>query len=204
MVMLISLASEVNELGYLLKDIAGGDRRHRDFTLNGLTFVIREVIAGLDIYRTYTDPTTGARSAEDEAAILRAVREAKRRNPRTDPSIFDFVGETLLEPSDDHKRLQFIARFQQTTDRDGQGRRGHRLLRFQSLDLAERSGGDPTASGTRSRHSIAPAASARGTGGVVARTSTHDTKRSEDVRARINVLSELPREWRSALTAGRA
>src|SRR6185503_5246505 len=62
MVMLISLASEVNELGYLLKDIAGGDRRHRDCTLNSLTFVIREVIAGLDIYRTYIDPTTGAGS----------------------------------------------------------------------------------------------------------------------------------------------
>ncbi len=60
MVMLISLASEVNELGYLLRDLASSDRRHRDFTLNSLTFVIREVIAALGIYRTYIDPDTAA------------------------------------------------------------------------------------------------------------------------------------------------
>src|SRR5919199_555249 len=53
MIMLISLASEVNELAYLLKHIAGDDRLHRDFTLNSLAFVIREVIAALDVYRTY-------------------------------------------------------------------------------------------------------------------------------------------------------
>jgi (1->4)-alpha-D-glucan 1-alpha-D-glucosylmutase len=52
LVMLISLGSEVNELGYLLKRIASADRRHRDFTLNSLTFAVREVIAGLDVYRT--------------------------------------------------------------------------------------------------------------------------------------------------------
>src|SRR5205823_14815719 len=88
MVMLISLASEANELGYLLKDIAGSDRRHRDFTLNSLTFVIREIIAALDVYRTYIDPDTGEMSEEDRQAIMDAVLEARRRNPRTDPSIF--------------------------------------------------------------------------------------------------------------------
>src|SRR5438128_12463711 len=128
MVMLISLASEVNELGYRLKDLASSDRRHRDFTLNSLTFVIREVIAALSIYRTYIDPETGRASKEDVKAIDQAVAEAKRRNPRTDPSIFDFVGDTLLPRAesqdelklrsscgDDGRRLRFIARFQQTT-----------------------------------------------------------------------------------------
>ncbi|TME31775.1 MAG: hypothetical protein E6I75_17780 [Chloroflexi bacterium] len=118
MVMLISLASEVNELAYLLRDIASSDRRHRDFTLNSLMFVIREVIASLNIYRTYIDPQTGRASDEDRVAIEQAVAEAKHRNPRTDPSIFDFVGDTLLlrdgHGQDEHK-LRFIARFQQTT-----------------------------------------------------------------------------------------
>src|SRR5439155_13212061 len=75
MVMLISLASEINELGYLLRDIASSDRRHRDFTLNSLTFVIREVIAALHIYRTYIDPETGRASEDDVAAIDQAVTE---------------------------------------------------------------------------------------------------------------------------------
>src|SRR5207302_7390574 len=117
MVMLISLASEVNELGILLRDIARSDRRHRDFTLNSLTFVIREIIASLGIYRTYINPETGAASADDRQAIEQAVAEAKRRNPRTDPSIFDFVGDTLLLRDTDAlhlaDRLRFIARFQQ-------------------------------------------------------------------------------------------
>src|SRR5262249_25282307 len=120
MVMLISLASEVNELGYLLKEIASSDRRHRDFTLNSLTFVIREVIAALSTYRTYIDPETGHSSDADRQAIDQAVAEAKRRNPRTDPSIFDFVGDTLLLRDGDagarlEDRLGFITRFQQTT-----------------------------------------------------------------------------------------
>jgi len=202
MVMLISLASEVNELGYLLKDIAGSDRRHRDFTLNSLTFVIREVIAGLDIYRTYIDPTTGARSPEDEAAIQRAVHEAKRRNLRTDPSIFDYVGETLLEPGGDPKRLQFVARFQQTTGPVmAKGAEDTAFYVFNRLISLNEVGGDPDRFGlSLSAFHRANAERARDWPASLLGTSTHDTKRSEDVRARINVLSELPREWRSALT----
>src|SRR5262249_25170463 len=96
LVMLISLGSEVNELGYLLKRIASADRRHRDFTLNSLTFAVREVIAGLDVYRTYINAATGQATDDDRLRIARAVAEARRRNPRTDPSVFEFVGETLL------------------------------------------------------------------------------------------------------------
>ena len=208
LVMLISLASEVNELGYLLKDIANSDRRHRDFTLNSLTFVIREVIAGLNIYRTYIDPETGHSSPEDEVAIEQAVAEAKRRNPRTDPSIFDFVGDTLLMQRGEftelrwEERLRFIARFQQTTGPVmAKGTEDTAFYQYNRLISLNEVGGDPDTFGRSQaafhRHNLErwrdwPA-------GLLA-TSTHDTKRSEDVRARINVLSELPREWRAALT----
>ncbi|MGI9147828.1 MAG: malto-oligosyltrehalose synthase, partial [Chloroflexota bacterium] len=207
MVMLISLASEVNELGYLLRDIASSDRRHRDFTLNSLTFVIREVIATLSIYRTYIDPATGAASESDNLAMEQAVGEAKRRNPRTDPSIFDFVGDTLLmrvpgQPQDQRKSLNFIARFQQTTGpvmakgvEDTAFYIDNRLISLNEV------GGDPDQFGRSltafHRHN---AENARSWPATLLATSTHDTKRSEDVRARINVLSELPREWRNALT----
>jgi len=201
MVMLISLASEVNELAYMLKDIASSDRRHRDFTLNSLTFVIREVIAALDEYRTYIDPQTGAVSEADRRAIEDAVIEAKRRNPRTDPSIFDFVGETLLHPNADD-RLSFVARFQQTTGPVmAKGAEDTAFYQFNRLISLNDVGGDPDVFGRslssfhreNIRRNLAWPAS-------MLAASTHDTKRSEDVRARINVLSELPRDWRAALT----
>jgi (1->4)-alpha-D-glucan 1-alpha-D-glucosylmutase len=217
MVMLISLASEVNELGILLRDIARSDRRHRDFTLNGLTFVIREVIASLGIYRTYIDPETGAASEDDAQAIQQAVADAKRRNPRTDPSIFEFVGDTLLlrgeadprsassvgqgaTPLED--RFDFIARFQQTTGPVmAKGAEDTAFYQYNRLISLNEVGGDPDQFGTSltafHRHN---AERARDWPATMLASSTHDTKRSEDVRARINVLSELPREWRTALT----
>ena len=207
MVMLISLASEVNELGYLLRDIASSDRRHRDFTLNSLTFVIREVIAALGIYRTYIDPETGAASADDRQAIEGAVAEAKRRNPRTDPSIFDFVGDTLLlHDSTDAvhlaDRLRFIARFQQTTGPVmAKGTEDTAFYQYNRLISLNEVGGDPDEFGrSLTAFHRYNAELARDWPATQLTSSTHDTKRSEDVRARINVLSELPREWRTALT----
>jgi (1->4)-alpha-D-glucan 1-alpha-D-glucosylmutase len=207
MVMLISLASEVNELGYLIKDIAASDRRHRDFTLNSLTFVIREVIAALGIYRTYIDPETGAASEDDRVAVELAVAEAKRRNPRTDPSIFDFVGDTLLLREEAQRgpleeRLDFIARFQQTTGPVmAKGTEDTAFYKFNRLVSLNEVGGDPDQFGRSltafHRHN---GERARDWPASMLATSTHDTKRGEDVRARINVLSELPREWRAALT----
>jgi (1->4)-alpha-D-glucan 1-alpha-D-glucosylmutase len=205
MVMLISLASEVNELAYMLRDIATSDRRHRDFTLDSLTFAIREVIAALNVYRTYIDTTTGRASDEDRVAIEQAVAEGKRRNPRTDPSIFDFIGDTLLlrdEQGQDDRKLRFIARFQQTTGPVmAKGTEDTALYQFNRLLSLNDVGGDPDQFG-RSLTAFHRRNSERARdwpAGLLA-TSTHDTKRSEDVRARINVLSELPREWRAALT----
>ncbi len=209
MVMLISLAAEVNQLGYQLKRIASRSRLYRDFTLNSLTFVIREIIASMPVYRTYVDPFTGALSDADRAVIEAAVVDARRRNPRTDPSIFDFVRRALLlelaEPEADEERaelLRFVGRFQQTSGPVmAKGVEDTAFYRYNRLVSLNEVGGNPGQFGTsvaafhrfmleRARHWPAS----------LSATSTHDTKRSEDVRARINVLSELPREWSAALT----
>lgn len=209
MVMLISLASEINELGYQLKRIAARDPRHRDFTLNLLTFAIREIIASLPVYRTYIDPETGECSESDRAQIAAAIADAKRRNPRTDPSLFDFVRDTLLlsrtgemPPEERAMRLRFVAKFQQTSGPVmAKGAEDTAFYVYNRLVSLNEVGGDPAHFGVslaefhrqnRRRLHEWPYS--------MLTTSTHDSKRSEDVRARINVISEMPREWRAALT----
>ncbi|MCC7105533.1 MAG: malto-oligosyltrehalose synthase [Chloroflexi bacterium] len=209
MVMLISLASEVNELAFRLKRIASHDRRHRDFTLNLLAFAIREVIAALRVYRTYIDPETGQATEADVARIDQAVAEAKRRNPRTDPSIFDFVRDTLLRRDAEaidqerhHDLVQFVAHFQQATGPVmAKGVEDTAFYQYNRLVSLNEVGGEPD------RFGVSPQAfhrhnqrQARLWPATMLSTSTQDTKRSEDVRARIDVLSELPRDWNAALT----
>ncbi len=209
MVMLISLASEINELGYEVKRIASADRRHRDFTLNLLIFAIREVIAGLSVYRTYIDPQTGAPSEADRECVQQAVREAKRRNPRTDPSLFEFIGDTLLLRhlgSDDQaardEHVRFTARFQQTTGPVmAKGVEDTAFYVYNRLVSLNEVGGEPNRFGESiSAFHRYNQDRARRWPTTLLTTSTHDTKRSEDVRTRIDALSEMPREWRAALT----
>src|SRR5205814_3619163 len=125
------------------------ERRNRDFTLESLTFVRREVIAAVQIYRTYIDRETGRASEDDAAAIDQAVTEAKRRNPRTDPSIFDFVGDTLLLRDESNRasrddRLRFIARFQQTTGPVmAKGTEDTAFYQYNRLISLNEVGGDP-------------------------------------------------------------
>src|SRR5207244_10362053 len=167
----------------------------------------REVIAALGIYRTYIDPETGAAGADDRQAIEQAVIEAKRRNPRTDPSIFDFVGDTLLlrdtsDPLHLSDRLRFIARFQQTTGPVmAKGTEDTAFYQYNRLISLNEVGGDPDEfSRSLTAFHRRMSERAREWPAALLASSTHDTKRSEAVRARINVLSELPREWRAALT----
>ena len=205
MVMLVSLASEINELGYQLKLIATRDRNHRDFTLNGLTFAVREIIACMPIYRTYIDPSTGAATPEDIAVIDQAVAEAKLRNPRTDSSLFDYIHGLLTDNSGDSAdpdRLKFVGTFQQTTGPVmAKGVEDTAFYVYGCLLSLTEVGGNPENFGTSltAFHRENQVRLQKWPRSLVT-TSTHDTKRSEDVRARINVLSEIPREWQAALT----
>lgn len=121
MIMLVSLASEINALSHKLERISEKNRRYRDFTLNSLTFAMREIIACLPVYRTYvSDPEVVL--PRDQAYIENAVAEAKRRNPRTAEAIFDFIGHTLLlrniqdfSEEDQGKLIDFVMTYQQIT-----------------------------------------------------------------------------------------
>jgi (1->4)-alpha-D-glucan 1-alpha-D-glucosylmutase len=207
MTMLVSMASEINALAHQLDRIAEGNRCCRDFTLNSLTFALREVIACLPVYRTYL---TGPESvtAQDQQVVEAAVEESKRRNPRTAEAVFDFVRDAVLLraveefPEADRPRLvEWALKFQQLTGpvmaksvEDTVFYSYNRLLSLNEV------GGNPD------RYGVSTTAFHRQNAKRLEHwphslltTSTHDTKRSEDVRARLNALSEMPSEWQAAL-----
>ena len=207
MTMLVSMASEINALAHQLDRIAERNRRCRDFTLNSLTFVLREVIACLPVYRTYiAGPETV--SPRDRLVVEAAVEEAKRRNPRTAEAVFDFVRDVVLLssvddfPEADRPRLvEWALKFQQLTGpimaKSVEDTVFYTYNRLVSLNEV---GGSPDQFG------ISVGAFHRQNAERLEHwphslltTSTHDTKRSEDVRARLNALSELPAEWHAAL-----
>jgi (1->4)-alpha-D-glucan 1-alpha-D-glucosylmutase len=204
LIMQASMSAEVSVLGHELDRISERNRRSRDFTLNSLTEALREVIACFPVYRTYVN-STGALE-RDRRYIEMAVSRAKRKNPATSTSIFDLVRAVLLlnqtYAPDDAARAsleRFVGRFQQLTGpvmakavEDTAFYIHNRLVSLNEV------GGDPEIFGSTvsSFHQQNIERQAHWPYSLLA-TSTHDTKRSEDVRARINVLSEVPREFRT-------
>jgi (1->4)-alpha-D-glucan 1-alpha-D-glucosylmutase len=202
-----AMASELSLLALRLNRLSECDRRSRDFTLNSLRFVLREILACFPVYRTYVGG--GEVSERDRNFIHRAVAQAKRRNPAVDAEIFDFVRDVLLlkqPPSLDAKaagdRDFFIGRFQQVTSpvmaKGVEDTAFYRYLPLASLNEV----GDGPASGAVSVETFHRENLARlqQRPRSLLATTTHDTKRSEDVRARISVLSEIPRPWRKAVS----
>jgi (1->4)-alpha-D-glucan 1-alpha-D-glucosylmutase len=208
MIMLVSMASEINALSHRLDGISERNRHYRDFTLNSLTFAIREVIACLDIYRTYTNAPTGAVSTRDEKYVEAAVEEAKKRNPRTAAVLFDFVKDTLLlknlerfRPEDRTSVSDFVMEFQQVTGPVmAKAVEDTAFYLYNRLVSLNEVGGDPEEFGISLEmfHRQNSARQKRWPHSMLTLT-THDTKRSEDVRARIDALSEIPADWKSAL-----
>jgi (1->4)-alpha-D-glucan 1-alpha-D-glucosylmutase len=205
--MAASMASEINVLGYQLDRLSEKDRRSRDFTLNSLIHAIREIIAWFPVYRTYIAPTGQSVTDRDRAYIRLAVLKAKRRHPALSTLVFDFVRDLLLEPRPtsrqdaEEERLAFVMKFQQTTSPvTAKGIEDTTFYIFNRLVSLNEVGGDPEQFGVAvsSFHGVMRERQVSWPHTLSA-TSTHDTKRSEDVRARINVLSEVPELWKSHL-----
>jgi len=205
LVMLVSMASEVNALGALLNRISESHRWYRDFTLNALTTAVREVIACFPVYRSYLVPGQPANEA-DGRVILRALALARRRNPALERTVFEFLRDVLLPPPDhahpvdETLRRAFVLKFQQCTGPiTAKGVEDTAFYVFNRLVALNEVGGEPDAKGASiaAFHQQNAARLATFPHCLLA-TSTHDTKRSEDVRARLAVLSEIPDEWNRA------
>jgi (1->4)-alpha-D-glucan 1-alpha-D-glucosylmutase len=205
LVLRVSMAGELNVLGHRLNLFSERNRHYRDFTLNALTQAMREIIACFPVYRSYVNERDEV-SAQDRHAIEYAVRTAKHRNPARPAAVYDFVSDLLLKragyisESDRDEHMRFVGKFQQVTSPvTAKGIEDTALYLYNRLVTLNEVGGEPDIFGTtpEALHAWLQHRAARWPH-ALSTTSTHDTKRSEDVRARLNVLSEMPGAWKQA------
>src|SRR5213082_1101341 len=206
-VMRLALANDVDVLGNMVDRLSEQNRWYRDFTLEALARAVRETIACFPVYRTYVAPGRPV-SEEDRQVVEHAVTAAKRRNPAIEESIFNFLRDVLLfrfpENLDAEARAahtHFVLKFQQATGPImAKGLEDTVFYIYNRLAALNEVGGEPQQFGLSvaafherniDRQHNWPAS--------LLATSTHDTKRSEDVRARVVAISEIPELWRRSL-----
>lgn len=206
-VMKLALANDVDVLGNMLDRLSEQNRWYRDFTLEALSRAVRETIACFPVYRTYPAPGQPV-SDEDRQIVERATSAAKRRNPGMDESIFNYLRDVLLfrfppnlNAAERAAHTHFVLKFQQATGPImAKGLEDTVFYIYNRLTALNEVGGDPQQFGSSvetfhernlDRHRNWPVS--------LLATSTHDTKRGEDVRARIAAISEIPELWRRSL-----
>lgn len=208
LILFVSMSSELHILARHLEEISEQHRWSRDYTLESLRFALRDIIACFPVYRSYIRLEDKVIREEDRCYVKEAIQEAKRVNPAIDLSIFDFIESVLLlqdpegitEEQINHRR-HFVMRFQQLTGPvTAKGLEDTALYRRYPLASLNEVGMDPLNFGTPIEifHQRNKERLEKWPHTLVA-TFTHDTKRSEDVRARINVISEAPDAWKEAI-----
>ena len=206
LIMRVALASELNVLATQLSRIAEADTHTRDFTVYNLRSALAEVVACFPVYRTYV--TDEGAADKDIDFVKWAAGLAKKRSLADDTSVFDFLLKVLLTTIKEGKSqayrrqvLAFAMKFQQySAPVMAKGMEDTAFYRYNRLVSLNEVGGEPD------RFGLTPAVFHRANQfrqqnwpHAMLAGSTHDSKRSEDVRARINVLSELSDEWRTRL-----
>ena len=196
------LASDLNRLTALLVDICERHRRHRDYTRHELHEALRELIASFPIYRTYVRAEAGVISDEDARIINRTIDDAKARRPDLDAELFDFFRSLLLLRERGPLETEWVMRLQQLTGPVmAKGLEDTAFYCFNRLVSLNEVGGDPGHFGlSPDEFHTACAETQRRWPRTMLASSTHDTKRSEDVRARISLLAEIPERWTDAVT----
>lgn len=202
LVMRRTLGGDLNRLSALLAEVCEGHRRHRDYTYHELREALLEFVVSLPVYRTYVRAGHGQIRDEDVRHINEAVEAAKRVRRDLPNDLYDFLREVLLLRQVGPQESELVMRLQQLTGpamakgvEDTAHYRYHRLVSLNEV------GCDPARFGatladfhrecteTQTHRPL-----------TMLTTSTHDTKRSEDTRARLNVLSEIPELWRAAVS----
>jgi (1->4)-alpha-D-glucan 1-alpha-D-glucosylmutase len=196
-----ALGSDVNRLAQLFVDICENNRDRRDYTRAEIRRAIREVAAAFATYRTYVIPERNEILPEDENAISNAISAAKAHRADIDPGLYDFIGEVLTLGARGEIENEFLLRFQQfTAPVMAKGVEDTAFYCFNRMIGLNEVGASPERNGvsleafhewcsrTQQLHPQ-----------TMTTLSTHDTKRSDDVRARLAVLTEIPQAWHAAL-----
>ncbi len=201
-VMSVDLASEMNVLANELHRLSASSLTTRDFTLRGMRDALEEVLAYFSVYRSYITPD--GTSDADRRQIDAAVGQAKKHAPAADNTIYDFLHGVLsgdLARTGGYPPAEVFRVAMKAQQISGpvmaKGMEDTAFYRYFRLFSLNEVGGEPRRFGislaafhhvNRERLEQWPLA--------MLASSTHDTKRGEDARARINLLSELPRTWR--------
>lgn len=194
------LGSDLNRLTALLLMICEDHREYRDYTRHELHDAIREAIARFPVYRTYIVPADREASDADKNVIRGAVDAARAARPDLEGRLFDFLGDILTLKVSGPLEDELVMRFQQLASATmAKGVEDTAFYSYYRLASLNEVGGDPSRMGVSVEefHKWCCETQASMPYTLLA-TSTHDTKRSEDVRARINLLSEIPQAWKDA------
>jgi (1->4)-alpha-D-glucan 1-alpha-D-glucosylmutase len=194
-----SLGSDINRLTAQFLDVCETDILHRDYSRHDVHEVLRATLACFGVYRTYVREP-GEVSREDERLVAEAIASAKAYRPDLDPRLFDFLGRILTLKVANEIAIELALRFQQTSAAVmAKGLEDTAFYSFNRMIALNDVGGDPDALGmTQEAFYQWSREIQRKWPRTMLATSTHDTKRSEDVRARLFVLSEIPESWRRA------
>jgi (1->4)-alpha-D-glucan 1-alpha-D-glucosylmutase len=195
------LGSDLNRLTALFLEVCERHRRHRDYTRHELHEALREVAARFPVYRTYIRPQARSVRPADERYVTQAIEAARASRTDLDPALFDFLRDLLLLRVRGSVESELVLRFQQLTGPAvAKGVEDCAFYCFNRLVSLNEVGGDPTRFGSTPAefHDGNVRTQARWPRTLLA-TSTHDTKRSEDVRARLHLLSEIPARWQAVV-----
>ncbi|MGA2229040.1 MAG: malto-oligosyltrehalose synthase, partial [Syntrophobacteraceae bacterium] len=204
LVMETLFGGEIENLGFYLGLLASHDRQARDLSRRELIKVLVEVTACLPVYRTYIRSDTV--SEQDRVYLENTIAEARRRNPSINPMAMSFIGRLLLldfqsylTDEQKHEQLHFVMRWQQFSGPImAKGLEDTTLYIYNPLISLNEVGTSFQPVSVEAFHQFNRTRQ-RASPFTMNATSTHDTKRSEDVRARINILSEIVEEWEALL-----
>ena len=200
-VMSEALGSDVNWLSNIFVEICENDRDHRDYTRAEIRHAIREIAAAFAVYRTYVSPERDELTELDAAIIHNAIDAASQRRPDIDQDLFLFFEDVLLLRKRGAIESEFLLRFQQFTGPVmAKGFEDTVLYRYNRMIGVNEVGSNPLspAVGIDEFHRFNQHAQMRHPQGLVT-LSTHDTKRGADARARLAVITEVPRIFRETI-----
>ena len=196
-----ALGSDVNRLTTLFVDICESNRDQRDFTRAEIRRAIREVAGCFSVYRTYVVPERNEIGDEDRKRIHRAIESARANRADIDGALFDFMRDVLTLKVIGKTETEFVNRFQQfTAPVMAKGVEDTAYYCWNRLTAMNEVGGDPDCDGFSLEHFHKYQTRMQQTFPMtMTALSTHDTKRSDDVRARMIVLAEMPDAFAEAV-----